>query len=184
LSGTVYDRLARLRQHVTMSSYIRALGGKCEELDVPQKVRCPLPDHEDEHPSARVFPDSNVVHCFACGFHGDIVDLHMQIYECNILAALTAIEEAFRLGDLPFPYTRVEPLMDLRVEQEEVLLDLWKRVNARFSNDVYLKDINWTLTDLWVQAWESDNWSELLAVIRTVLLSFAETKGLLLEAQI
>jgi len=184
LAGTVYDRLARLRQHVTMSGYIRALGGRCEDLNIPQKVRCPLPDHEDEHPSARVFPDSDVVHCFACGFHGDIIDLHMRIYECNILEALTAIEEAFALEQHPFPHTHNEPMMDLRVEKENALLDLWKRVNVRFAGDDYLRDMNYKLADMWIEAWDSDNWNVMLSVIRNVLLSFAETKGLLLEAQI
>jgi DNA primase len=37
------------------------------------KVRCVSPDHEDATPSLHLYGDH--VHCFGCGFHGDVVDV-------------------------------------------------------------------------------------------------------------
>ena len=37
------------------------------------KARCVSPDHQDEDPSMHLYDD--YVHCFACGFHGDVTDV-------------------------------------------------------------------------------------------------------------
>ena len=37
------------------------------------KVRCVAPHHQDNHASMHVYKDH--VHCYGCGFHGDIVDV-------------------------------------------------------------------------------------------------------------
>jgi DNA primase len=37
------------------------------------KARCVAPDHMDNNPSMHVFEDH--VHCFSCGFHGDVADV-------------------------------------------------------------------------------------------------------------
>jgi DNA primase len=39
------------------------------------RTLCLAPDHHDEHPSMVVYGDDNHVHCFTCGFHGDVIDL-------------------------------------------------------------------------------------------------------------
>jgi DNA primase len=38
-----------------------------------KKIRCPNPDHPDENPSGYRYEDH--VHCFGCGFHGDVTDI-------------------------------------------------------------------------------------------------------------
>ena len=54
-----------------------------EELDVRDLVehdgrgkecRCPSANHEDKNPSAHIYDDGRV-HCFGCGWHGDVVDV-------------------------------------------------------------------------------------------------------------
>ncbi|MDP9438179.1 MAG: CHC2 zinc finger domain-containing protein [Actinomycetota bacterium] len=37
--------------------------------------RCLAPDHEDKTPSMSVKVDTQRVHCFGCGFDGDVIDL-------------------------------------------------------------------------------------------------------------
>jgi DNA primase len=37
------------------------------------KARCVSPDHHDQDPSMHLYDDH--VHCFACGFHGDVTDV-------------------------------------------------------------------------------------------------------------
>ncbi len=43
------------------------------------KVRCPF--HDDSKPSLHVYDDG--YHCFACGWHGDIVDLIASLHNCS-----------------------------------------------------------------------------------------------------
>jgi DNA primase len=38
-------------------------------------ARCVAPDHEDRTPSMTVYTDSQRFRCYACGLHGDLVDL-------------------------------------------------------------------------------------------------------------
>lgn len=37
------------------------------------KARCVAPGHHDANPSMHLYDDH--VHCFSCGFHGDVVDV-------------------------------------------------------------------------------------------------------------
>ena len=43
------------------------------------KLRCICRDHNDEHPSMKFNADDNTVHCFGCGFHGDLVDVIAEV---------------------------------------------------------------------------------------------------------
>jgi DNA primase len=38
-----------------------------------EKARCVAPDHQDANPSMQLYGDH--VHCYSCGFHGDVVDV-------------------------------------------------------------------------------------------------------------
>ena len=42
-------------------------------VEAPGKTHCVKPDHPDADPSMQVYDDH--VHCFSCGFHGDVVDV-------------------------------------------------------------------------------------------------------------
>jgi len=185
VAGTVYDRLGRVFAHVTMARYIRALGGKAEDGPAQQRIRCPLPQHEDEHPSARLFPDSGIVHCFSCGFHGDMVDLHQRARDCDILTALSEIEAEFELEQFPFVRTNNQPFHDPRTEAEDALLALWMRAKVRFREDLYFADLDAKLVTLWLRQWENQiGWGVTMRLMRQVILCFAATRGLYLEAQI
>lgn len=52
-------------------------------------ARCPA--HDDEHPSLAIYPDGHV-YCFACGFHGDVVDVYAAIHKIPLPAAILALE--------------------------------------------------------------------------------------------
>jgi DNA primase len=47
--------------------------GRLIELSNGGKAHCVAPGHQDKDPSMHVYDDH--VHCFACGFHGDVVDV-------------------------------------------------------------------------------------------------------------
>ncbi len=54
--------------------YFEALTG--EPVPASGRVSCPLPDHEDRHPSCHVYPDpGRGWYCFACGRGGTALDL-------------------------------------------------------------------------------------------------------------
>ena len=54
-----------LREQVPIGGLIeRGNGGK---------AHCVAPEHRDYNPSMHIYDDH--VHCFACGFHGDVVDV-------------------------------------------------------------------------------------------------------------
>jgi DNA primase len=53
-----------LREQVAIEPILGTNGGG--------KIRCIAPDHTDNDPSMHLYGDH--VHCFSCGFHGDVVD--------------------------------------------------------------------------------------------------------------
>jgi DNA primase len=58
-----------LRDRVGLDSIVSANGSG--------KAHCVSPDHEDVSPSMHIYGDH--VHCFACGFHGDVTDVWSAI---------------------------------------------------------------------------------------------------------
>lgn len=57
-----------LRDRVSLEEVV----GRFSELQ-GNKALCVAPDHADEDPSMHVYEDH--VHCYSCGFHGDVVDV-------------------------------------------------------------------------------------------------------------
>jgi hypothetical protein len=47
--------------------------------------------HADTHPSMHVYTDG--VHCFSCGYHGDVIDMVMRLENTDFKSALTKIAE-------------------------------------------------------------------------------------------
>ena len=47
--------------------------GRLVESSRGGNARCVASGHPDHNPSMRVY--DNHVHCFACGFHGDVMDV-------------------------------------------------------------------------------------------------------------
>jgi DNA primase len=59
---SVFDTL---REQVPIAHVLATNGGG--------KVQCVDPDHRDANPSMHLYGDH--VHCYGCGFHGDVVDV-------------------------------------------------------------------------------------------------------------
>jgi len=62
-----------LQREVDLASLVRQFTA-LKRIGKSLRGRCPLPNHKDTNPSFFVYPD-NRVHCFGCGFHGDVTDL-------------------------------------------------------------------------------------------------------------
>ena len=79
---SVFDAI---RDHVTLSRIFPVNGSS--------KAHCVAPDHQDNHPSMHIYEDH--VHCFSCGFHGDVTDVWAALRGCErpIEAALDLARE-------------------------------------------------------------------------------------------
>lgn len=55
-------------------------------------AHCPF-HGEDAHPSMKVYAKS--VHCFTCGFDGDIFDIYMRFEQCDFKTAYKALGGAY-----------------------------------------------------------------------------------------
>lgn len=65
------------------------------EINGKGRARCVF--HDDNRPSMAVFADH--VHCYACGAHGDVIDLARKIYGVDFGAACQILSENY--GILP-----------------------------------------------------------------------------------
>ncbi len=71
------DRIARAKE-VAISSII--------EIGRGDFAPCFL--HEDKTPSLKYYPKDNKVHCFSCGWHGDVIDVVQKLKACTWLDAV------------------------------------------------------------------------------------------------
>lgn len=59
---------------------------------------CSCPFHgDDKHPSMKVYPKD--VHCFACGFHGDIFTVFQAFEGCDFKTAFIALGGGYEKGN-------------------------------------------------------------------------------------
>lgn len=54
--------------------------------------------HADSHPSMRVYPRTNSVHCFACGADFDSIGVVIQIEGCDFKTACERLRAIFGLA--------------------------------------------------------------------------------------
>ena len=54
--------------------------------------------HADSHPSMKVYPRTNSVHCFACGADFDSIGVVMQIEDCDFKTACERLRAIFGLA--------------------------------------------------------------------------------------
>lgn len=56
--------------------------------------RCPhhSPNHNQKTPSLKFYPQDNRVHCFSCGWRGDIIDVIQELYGCDFREALKKLK--------------------------------------------------------------------------------------------
>lgn len=54
--------------------------------------------HADSHPSMKVYPKTNSVHCFACGADFDSIGVVMQIEDCDFKTACERLRAIFGLA--------------------------------------------------------------------------------------
>jgi DNA primase len=101
-----------LREQVALNRVVPA--------NVPARARCVAPDHPDNLPSMHLYDDH--VHCFACGFHGDVTDVWaaMRGFDRPLEAAL---DLACEFGiELPEPSPEASQKARERRDKEDLYL--------------------------------------------------------------
>ncbi len=71
-------------------------------IDVNHHGMALCPFHNDRHPSLYVSDDH--YHCFACGEHGDVIDLTAKLFDLRLYDAARKLASDFQLApDKPLP---------------------------------------------------------------------------------
>ena len=106
------------------------------------KALCPF--HNDRHPSMVVYDDH--YHCFACGEHGDVIDLVANLYGLPVLDAANKLANDFGISQDKPSIKEIEEKLNRKSEAQRLreneklcfsallaymkLLQEWKRVYA------------------------------------------------------
>ena len=91
-------------------------------IDVNHHGMALCPFHNDRHPSLYVSDDH--YHCFACGEHGDVIDLTAKLFDLRLYDAARKLASDFHLApDKPLPEAirremKHEPIARQRRESE------------------------------------------------------------------
>lgn len=95
--------LPKLRKGVLMNNIFQLVKENVKVSEVAESCgiklhrgnMCVCPFHQDKHPSMKIYDDH--YYCFACGVHGDVIDLVANQYGVGALDAAIKIAEEFHL---------------------------------------------------------------------------------------
>src|SRR5215216_4652397 len=102
------------------------------------KTRCVAPNHPDVKPAMHLYTDH--VHCFVCGFHGDVTDVWAAIkgFDCSIEAARGLARE---YGiELPERDPEAQKKAPQRRRKEEEYLELARERHAALAKHDRVRD--------------------------------------------
>jgi hypothetical protein len=88
-----------VRASVSIFDVLRTLGLMVDG-SATQQILCPNPEHPERRPSARVYEDSNHVHCFTCGRTWDPLTLVRLVRRVGEAQALDWLSLHFALPDV------------------------------------------------------------------------------------
>lgn len=80
------------------------------------KALCPF--HNDRHPSMVVYDDH--YHCFACGEHGDVIDLVANLYGLPVLDAANKLAYDFGISQDKSPTKEMEVKLNKKTEAQRL----------------------------------------------------------------
>lgn len=88
-----------IKAAVSIFDVLAKLGKEVQGKET-QQILCPNPQHPERRPSARVYEDSNHVHCFGCGRTWGPVDVVRLVRGISEEAAVEWLSLHFALPDL------------------------------------------------------------------------------------
>jgi putative DNA primase/helicase len=123
-----------VKSEVNIKELYRELTGHDPDGRPPEySIRCPLPGHEDQNPSASLNPQRGVFNCQVCGEGGTVIDLVSQNKAMDVLEAARWLAERYNV-----PYSGLSENERRKLEQQ------WenkkRRRNIMFSFVEYAAD--------------------------------------------
>lgn len=113
-------RANRIREKVSIFSVLRHYGYLVHDEERQQQYSCDLHGTgHDSKPSARAYPESNSVYCFACGISRDSIKLVREKENLPFSLAMLKIEKEWGLPPLLWEEEAEEVKEDLFREVEE-----------------------------------------------------------------
>lgn len=79
--------------NVSIGDALRLVGVHVSGERFSRQIRCPF--HDDERPSARVYPDTGTVYCFTCRKAWDVIGLVAQFNGCSRSDAVEILVRVF-----------------------------------------------------------------------------------------
>lgn len=139
-------QIANIKSTVAPADAARQYG-----LPVQRNGMALCPFHNDTHPSMKLYDDH--FYCFACGAHGDVIDLTSRLLGVSFVEAVHRLEADFGISPNddppaaakpPRPYLsqfrRDELLCLSTLTEYERLLRLWKQLYAPRVPDAPIDD--------------------------------------------
>lgn len=139
-------QIANIKSTVAPADAARQYG-----LPVQRNGMALCPFHNDTHPSMKLYDDH--FYCFACGAHGDVIDLTSRLLGVSFVEAVHRLEADFSISPNddppvaakpPRPYLsqfrRDELLCLSTLTEYERLLRLWKQLYAPRVPDAPIDD--------------------------------------------
>lgn len=105
-SSIPQELLDRIKRESPIEEVALSLGLVIRGSRPKVAMRCPLPSHEDEHPSATIYCDESRWHCHRCNQGGDVIDLVQVDRGLNWREAVKWLADG--LG-IDLPRIRVQP---------------------------------------------------------------------------
>ena len=87
-------------------------------IDVNRYGKALCPFHNDRHPSMVVYDDH--YHCFACGEHGDVIDLVANLYSLPVLDAANKLACDFGISQGKPPTKEMEEKLNRKSEAQRL----------------------------------------------------------------
>jgi len=113
----------QLMDTVSLSEYLTEVAG---ELDVGRdnKIRCPLPNHDDSTPSFFFDDAKKVFKCFGCQKGGTVVELHQQMTEKSWQ---DSVEDLCKIYKIPIDYLKSNKKFEKKSKGLEYFKNLRKK---------------------------------------------------------
>jgi hypothetical protein len=104
LNPRTQRRLERIKDEVDILSLLEEFGFHVRgDMDREQQFSCRLHgDGRDSRPSARVYPETQSWHCWACQKSRDAVSTVREVHNLGFMEAVKWLEGKYGLPELPF----------------------------------------------------------------------------------
>ena len=76
-------------REISINDIMEQAGHSGRQFNGRTKYLCPF--HNENTASFVVFDEKNNAHCFGCQYHGDVIDVYMQLYKVGFKEALNSL---------------------------------------------------------------------------------------------